>query len=456
MTRIYVDTSIILRYCQWRYLGGQVVSRDLLDFLGQGLKGEFEIVISQLSISELTSLINHSISQRMLNLITVQIENSPDLSYVGLDSVSESFFNEINKYSKLGLSPMDAMHIRIAQDVGCNYFATQDAKILRLSKELESKGILETGFKILSMKEILKVLDSQRRGDEGQILSGKAFEEFVEEYFENMGYNILVSPSKQDVDIDFIVEKEGKKFAVDTKLYLNSPVSDVDIKRFLVNKPINIDGFWIVSPSGFSKDAEKIAEEKPNKVKLLDTKDPIKDSYPKFKKSLQPYLAPFYEPKIQLEINSTELRKLWNKVKSSGTNKEKKDTLESFAEFLFTSIEGIDIIDKNVRASAEEIDLILANESEKPFWRQLNSPLLVECKNWSKKIGTDEVKKFKDTLESHNIKGGILIATKGITGTKRKDAFLKIREYNQRGFQIIVLTEKISMAFAAEKIQPTN
>ena len=84
-------------------------------------------------------------------------------------------------------------------------------------------------------------------------------------------------------------------------------------------------------------------------------------------------------------------------------------------------------------------DLFLINESSKAFWRQLGSPLLVECKNWYKKIGTDEVKKFKDTMESHNIKAGILIALKGITGTKRKDALLKIREYNQKGFQIILL-----------------
>lgn len=47
---------------------------------------------------------------------------------------------------------------------------------------------------------------------------------------------------------------------------------------------------------------------------------------------------------------------------------------------------------------------------------------------------------FKDKLETQGVKVGILIAVKGITGTKKKDAVLKIREYKQRGFRIVLLT----------------
>lgn len=47
---------------------------------------------------------------------------------------------------------------------------------------------------------------------------------------------------------------------------------------------------------------------------------------------------------------------------------------------------------------------------------------------------------FKDKLDTAGTTVGILIAVKGITGTKRKDAMLKIREYKQRGYRIILLT----------------
>lgn len=441
MPRIYLDTSIVFRYCLWRYFDQQSIDEHLLEFFSRGLKGEFEIVISQLSISELTSSLRaYSISTSMLNLIIEQIQNSPDLSYVGLDVISKIFFEEVNKYSKYGLLPTDALHLRIAQDVGCNYFVTEDLKILTLSEKLELKGLLDTGFKVISIRGILKILNVQRRGGEEPILVGKAFEDFVREYFENLGYDVLVNTSKKDIEPDFIVEKNGKKYAVETKLYLKSPVSGSEVRRLLGTKSPNTDGVWIVSPSGFSKNAEKIAREKPDEVKILNTMSLIKKSYPKHKKILRNRLAHFYKPKIEYEIDFAQLAKYWEKVKRARTNKEKKDTLENLADFLFSSIRGIEVIDRNVRTSAEEIDLLLKNESNNLFWRQLGSPLLVECKNWSKKIGTDEVIIFKDKLESHDIKVGILIAVKGITGTKRKDAVLKMREYKQRGFRIVLLT----------------
>ena len=118
----------------------------------------------------------------------------------------------------------------------------------------------------------------------------------------------------------------------------------------------------------------------------------------------------------EIEIDFGELKKHWNDVKNAKTNKEKKDTLEGLAEFLFNSIERIEVIAKDARTSAEEIDLILKNESDDSFWRQLGTPLLVECKNWSRKIGTDEVIIFKDKLDTAGTRVGILIAIKGITG----------------------------------------
>ena len=62
------------------------------------------------------------------------------------------------------------------------------------------------------------------------------------------------------------------------------------------------------------------------RVKLLDTKKPIKEAYPKSKKPLQNYLKPFYETKIEPELDFIRIKKLWDKVKNSETNKEKRDS----------------------------------------------------------------------------------------------------------------------------------
>jgi len=383
---------------------------------------------------------NYPVSKKMLSLIVQQLTNSPDLSYVGLDIVHSSFFDEITKYSKLGLSPMDGMHLQIAQDVGCSYFVTEDNQILGSSKALEEKELLDIGFRILTIEETLEILDSQMKETEDQVSSGTVFEDVVREHFESIGYDILLQPPEKDIGIDFIAEKEGKRFAIQTKPFLSSSVSGAAVRELLQTKLKDIDGFWIVSPSGFSNDAEKIANERPDKIRLLNTTPAIRESYPRLKDSLRNFLLPFYKPKLRTEIDFVELRKHWNKVKNAKTNKEKKDTLEDLAEFLFNSIERIEVIAKDARTSAEEIDLILKNESDDSFWRQFGTPLLVECKNWSRKIGTDEVIIFKDKLDTAGTKVGILIAVKGITGTKRKDAMLKIREYKQRGYRIILLT----------------
>ena len=57
-------------------------------------------------------------------------------------------------------------------------------------------------------------------------------------------------------------------------------------------------------------------------------------------------------------------------------------------------------------------------------------------------MGTNEIIVFKDKLDTAGIKVGIFVALNGITGTKRKDAYLKVREYKQREYRIIILASE--------------
>jgi hypothetical protein len=49
-------------------------------------------------------------------------------------------------------------------------------------------------------------------------------------------------------------------------------------------------------------------------------------------------------------------------------------------------------------------------------WADFDGLFFIECKNWSRRVGSDEVGNFVLKLENNNIKTGILITIEGITG----------------------------------------
>jgi hypothetical protein len=133
-----------------------------------------------------------------------------------------------------------------------------------------------------------------------------------------------------------------------------------------------------------------------------------------------------------------ESRRLFEKVLTAVTNKEKKDSLEQFTRFLLDSIPEFHVTFVNARTKAEEIDLIVANESPPELvssrLSKLGTPILVECKNWCKPIGAPEIRDFYGKLVAQSVKTGILISMNGIS----KDAFLLLREF-KKDHLIIVL-----------------
>lgn len=117
--------------------------------------------------------------------------------------------------------------------------------------------------------------------------------------------------------------------------------------------------------------------------------------------------------------------------------------LETFARELLQTIEGLKIISVNLRTRAEEIDILVQNDLDVGFWRHLGSPILVECKNWSSKVGAREIGVIYDKLASlgDDAKTAILIAPGGISGDSSSDAWLKVRELRQKGRLVLVLDD---------------
>ena len=129
------------------------------------------------------------------------------------------------------------------------------------------------------------------------------------------------------------------------------------------------------------------------------------------------------------------------------TTYDKGKTFEDLICFLFEAIPGITTRrnKKNV-FNTEEVDVILTNEF---FPGGLPSPafpphILIECKNWSVKVDSMNVKWFDDKLESRGLALGILIAAQGITGDPQHltDAHFIIAKALPKGRRMLVITRK--------------
>ena len=88
--------------------------------------------------------------------------------------------------------------------------------------------------------------------------------------------------------------------------------------------------------------------------------------------------------------------------------------------YLFETIPGLSISQRNVKNvfATEEIDIAFWNEHHPSGLRSIEfgSVILVECKNWSKPVGSLEVSWFLAKLQNRARNFGVLIAASGITG----------------------------------------
>jgi hypothetical protein len=101
------------------------------------------------------------------------------------------------------------------------------------------------------------------------------------------------------------------------------------------------------------------------------------------------------------------------------TNRARGDALESLVDAVVRTEEPeLQVLEKNLRNKEEEIDLLLTNGLKDPFWASLNSPLiLVECKNWSKKVGVPELRVFETKMRDRNAlcRVGFFVSLSGFT-----------------------------------------
>lgn len=86
--------------------------------------------------------------------------------------------------------------------------------------------------------------------------------------------------------------------------------------------------------------------------------------------------------------------------------------------YIFAQVSGISITRRNEMNAfhTEEIDVALWNEQHSYGFFFLPNVILVECKNWSGRVGSAEVSWFDTKLRNRGLDFGVLVAANGITG----------------------------------------
>lgn len=100
------------------------------------------------------------------------------------------------------------------------------------------------------------------------------------------------------------------------------------------------------------------------------------------------------------------------------TTREKGRAYEDLACYLFEKVPGVSIAKRNALNDfkSEEIDVAFWNKKSKQGFYFLDDVIVVECKNWSKRLGAEEVNWFDTKIKNRGLSCGILLAANGITG----------------------------------------
>lgn len=107
---------------------------------------------------------------------------------------------------------------------------------------------------------------------------------------------------------------------------------------------------------------------------------------------------------------------------SATTKVQKGRALEDLICYVFKQVPGIAFASRNSInfCRSEEIDLAFWNERSRRGFYFLPNIILVECKNWSAPVGSQEVDWFISKIRRHGQDFGILIAMNGVTGTPKE------------------------------------
>jgi hypothetical protein len=135
--------------------------------------------------------------------------------------------------------------------------------------------------------------------------------------------------------------------------------------------------------------------------------------YARVSKALSEEKADVKDRVVKLQSRAT-----LGQLRTASTNDEKGKLLENLMSTIFSGYPGLSVAQERYSTEDEEIDLIIKNNINQPFWINLHSPaLFVECKNWSTPVEANEVTIFMGKLRHHVAltRVGFFVAASGYT-----------------------------------------
>lgn len=131
------------------------------------------------------------------------------------------------------------------------------------------------------------------------------------------------------------------------------------------------------------------------------------------------------------------MREQLRRVEDAKSPKVKGSELEGLMQLLFNSVDGFQVRDSNVRTKTEEIDLVLDNRCAHHPWNKEKAIMLVECKNWSKPAGKNEITLFESKIKNRRGRCtiGFFVAWAGFARTVEK----QLLRSSQDNWMIVLL-----------------
>lgn len=125
------------------------------------------------------------------------------------------------------------------------------------------------------------------------------------------------------------------------------------------------------------------------------------------------------DDEVAVPLRFARIESLLASASATGlTNSEKGLLLEDLIGEVVQLSDGLEVLEKRVRHDDEELDLVLRNDLKDSFWLALNSPLVVvESKNWSSRVGTDELRVLESKIKDREslCRVGIFVSLNGFS-----------------------------------------
>ena len=102
---------------------------------------------------------------------------------------------------------------------------------------------------------------------------------------------------------------------------------------------------------------------------------------------------------------------------------QKGKLLEELVENLLGSVAGLRVMPRRVKTRTEEIDLVVGIHRIDPYWAAQGAYFLVECKNWSSKVGKNDIVSLLEKIRNRRgrCRLAFLIAPGGFAKTAKEE-----------------------------------